>query len=462
MGKSFFVVAQLSALSILLLFVSCKSSNVVKESAFQPSAFDGEMPNGMPPGPPPDGGMPDQGVRKEITATIEVKQDSLLKQNAILQSSTENQSAVASFGKAQVKLIQNRISTSGNSSSMDQSSFYGLNAAVIGCDESVITMEKNMITATGTGANAIFAYGKSVVYSVGDTIDCTAQGAHGLMASGGGTIHASDVTMITRGANSGAIATDRGSGTITVERGKVTTTGADSPGLYSTGKLVASDAEITASGAEVAVIEGANSIELTNSTLLSTFPNKWGVMIYQSFSGDADGVDGVFKMNGGSLSYIDAKGPLFFVTNSNADIHLKNVQLQAPSGVLLKAVAYRWGHEGSNGGNANIWADSQTLTGDLMADKVSKINLSLANNSKLIGGVNSDNKADSVSFSMDNSSLWDVTKDSYVSHLQVSIVGDTVANISGNGHVVYYKKENNKSLENKTYALTNGGYLKPY
>jgi len=44
--------------------------------------------------------------------------------------------------------------------------------------------------------------------------------------------------MSTAGANSGAIATDRGAGTINMSGGSVTTSGADSPGIYSTGNTV--------------------------------------------------------------------------------------------------------------------------------------------------------------------------------------------------------------------------------
>ena len=88
-------------------------------------------------------------------------------------------------------------------------------------------MDHNKITTTGKGANAIFAYGQSVIHSDNDLIDCTDGGAHGIMASGGGTTIARNIQMITRGANSGAIATDRGSGTIIVYSGTVKATGPD-------------------------------------------------------------------------------------------------------------------------------------------------------------------------------------------------------------------------------------------
>ncbi|MGZ4702937.1 MAG: hypothetical protein ACXV98_17145, partial [Ilumatobacteraceae bacterium] len=64
------------------------------------------------------------------------------------------------------------------------------------------------------------------------------------------------------GANSAAVATDRGGGTITVTGGSATTSGQDSPGLYFTGVLDVTGMTIVATGSECAVIEGSNSITL--------------------------------------------------------------------------------------------------------------------------------------------------------------------------------------------------------
>ncbi len=54
---------------------------------------------------------------------------------------------------------------------------------------------------------------------------------------------------------------------------------------------------------------------------------KHGVMIYQSFSGDAGTGTGTFTMTGGSLTA--AAGPLFYVTNTEAVIKLYHATLSA-------------------------------------------------------------------------------------------------------------------------------------
>lgn len=158
----------------------------------------------------------------------------------------------------------------------DYSSFYGLNAAVLATAGSTVSVTGGTVTADGKGANGVFATGSDTSVTLSDlTIDAQGDGAHAVMATLGASMTLTNVDMNTTDAHSGAIATDRGSGTITVTGGTVTTSGADSPGIYSTGVIVVSGATITATGAEAAVIEGANSIDLTDSELSSSMADKW-------------------------------------------------------------------------------------------------------------------------------------------------------------------------------------------
>jgi hypothetical protein len=63
--------------------------------------------------------------------------------------------------------------------------------------------------------------------------------------------------------------------------------------------------------------------------------------------------------------------------------------------------------------------------------------------------------------SMDGTSTWTLTADSHVSTLVANISDSAVANIIGNGYTLFYKTSENKVLEGKTFALKNGGSLKP-
>ena len=252
-----------------------------------------------------------------------------------------------------------------------------------------------------------------------------------------------------------AIATDRGGGTIVATGGTYNTAGRGSPGIYSTGDITVSQGHFNATGAEACVIEGSNSITLKDCVLKAH--RFKGVMVYQSFSGDAEGRNGCFTMQGGSLTA--EEGPLFHVTNTRGTITLTGVKTSMASDVLLSAAADRWGRRGSNGGHAVLIVDAMTLKGNLVCDKISSITATLKNGTTLTGMVQG------ASLAIDPTSKWSVTRDSTIKSLaEIKGVSDSsIPNIEGNGHQVSYDANlaANQWLQGKTYALAKGGQLVP-
>ena len=375
-------------------------------------------------------------------------------------SSSDDVSAVYVTNGGKLTLKNPTIRTSGNTSSQENSSFYGLNAAVLATKGSALTIEGGTIATSGTGANGAISTDAGSSITLSDvTITASNEGGHGVMATQCGSITLINVDMTTSGSHSAPIATDRGSGTITVTGGTVISSGEGSPGIYSTGIITATDLTSTASGSEAVVIEGKNTVTLTNSTLKGE--KLCGVMMYQSFSGDAEVGVATYAMSGGALTA--AVGPLFYVTNTNAVVTLTGVNATADSGTLIKVSDGRWGKEGANGGNLTFTAEKQTLTGDIEVNNISAIALALRNGSSLTGAINAANTGKEVNLTLDASSAWSVTADSHLTCLTDAdgISGNAISNITGNGHTVSYDKNACPALSGKTYALTGGGSLKP-
>jgi hypothetical protein len=371
-------------------------------------------------------------------------------------ASNADQSGVYVTNGGVLTLNNVTVTTSGNTSSDENSSFYGLNAGVLSAGGSQVTINGGTISTTGTGANGAFATGSGSSVTLTDvTINATGDGGHGVMATQGGAVTLNNVVMTTSGAHSAPITTTGGS---------VTTSGQDSPCYYSTGVLTISGNTCSSTGSEIAVIEGANSIVLVDTTASTSVANKWAIMIYQSMSGDAKGTEGTFTMTGGSLAFTAASGPLFFVTNSTGLITLKGVQVTIASGTLVEAGGTdRWGTSGSNGGTVIFTADGQTLTGNMVADSLSSLTVTLQNGSALTGAINAEHTAQAVNLTLDASSTWTVTTDSYLTSLSDAdgISGTTITNIMGNGHIVYYDASACPKLGGLTYTLTGGGSLQP-
>jgi len=444
----------------------------------------GAPPDGVPPmdgagGPPPDGsggpegpggpGGPGGGPMAKAPDSykavyVQNGGDKTLSGGSY-ETAAVDTSAIVVDKKGVFHLSNATIATSGKTSSNDASSFYGLNAAVLAVNGSSVDLSKSNISTTGAGANGAFATGEGSIVTLKDvSIKATGGGGHAVMATRGGKMILDNVDMDTAGANSGAIATDRGSGTIIVNGGKVHTSGPDSPAVYSTGNITVSNAKLSASGSEAAVIEGANTITLKNSELSSTKDGKWGVMVYQSFSGDAEGNKGIYTTEGGSLSYTGTKGPLFFVTNTNAFINLKGVQITTGSNVLLKAAADRWGRHGQNGGHANINAEGVSLSGAVVADNISTVKILLSKQSVLHAMVNAERTAKDVQITLDAFSVWNVEGDSWITTLTENggTTAATLSNINGKGHTVHYLSSANPWLGGATIPLSGGGALTPY
>ncbi|MFN8528320.1 MAG: hypothetical protein U0670_06890 [Anaerolineae bacterium] len=469
-GRSFRPLISLFVLTSLLVIALSAAPSFAQSGT--PA---GNPPAGAPAGAPPDGAAP-PGAAGESTSNPAINatcgtvtidgQSADASSDAVYDSSTSDVSALCVINGGSIAVTNPTITKTGDTSSADSSSFYGLNAAVLVGSGSTTTLEGGTVTTDGAGTNGLFATGEGASIAASDlSIEAIGDGAHAVMATLGGALTLDNVTMYTTGAHSGAVATDRGSGTITVTDSTVTTTGQDSPAIYSTGAISATGGTYTATGAEAAVIEGSNSITLTDVDLSSTFADKWGVMIYQSFSGDAEGSEGVFTMTGGSLTYTSSSGPLFFITNATGSVTLSGVEVTVDSGILAQAAATdRWGTSGSNGGHLVLLADAQALTGNLVADSISTLDITLQNGSSLIGAINPDTAASAVSVTLDATSSWTVTADSFVTTLEGAIItGDAISNIIGGGHNVYYDATAaaNQTFAGLTYSLVGGGELLP-
>lgn len=417
-------------------------------AAIEQALFKGKMPNH---------GGDSVTIAETSTAAFSLKGQKADKASQTFTASHQDESGIKVSGISTLNLSNARIETSGNSSSDENSNFYGLNAGLLAESGSTINIKASTISTVGNGANAVFATGSGSLISLSNVkIKTSGDSARGLDATLKGTVKAANIDITTKGMHCAALATDRGNGTIIVEGGTMTTAGEGSPGIYSTGDIHVTNATLTATGSEAAVIEGKNSITLKNTNLSGA--KLWGVMLYQSFSGDAEVGISRFTMKGGLLTA--ATGPAFYVTNTQASIELTDASILAPSGILIKAGANKWGTTGSNGGTLTFTANHEILAGNILCDTISLVTTSLKNNTAFTGTINPENTG-SVALALDRGSYWNVTGNSYLSSLADE--DNLLANIRDNGFTIYYDSSlaSNSWLKGETYTLRDGGKLMP-
>lgn len=319
-------------------------------------------------------------------------------------------------------------------------------------------------TAIGEGSG-IYASGEgSLITLKNGTITTDGSTAHGVFATHKGTVAVENVTIITRGEHSSALATYQGNGVVTAVGGTYTAFGEYSAGIYSASDISVTDVVCKSVLDNAAVVEGGSSITLKNSVLWAR--EKGGVMIYQSFTDEAPDGASRFEMIGGSISADD--GPIFYVTNTSGSVFLKHVDLFGPSGILLKVLKGEWGVDIAwskpiRGGTVTLVAENQTLPGDVIVDEFSEIDMILKDGTTLTGAIDTDNHGKNVHLTLDATSTWYITADSYLTKLTFydGIPDTGITNIIGDGHSVFYDEEASPALGGKIYDLPNGGKLMP-
>lgn len=407
----------------------------------------------------PPGGMGGPGSRNQnitYSGATELK-TSVTEMSKTYQSSKTDENALLINTKEAVTIAQPTINKTGSSDGGDNCSFYGINAALLVKGGSTTTIKGGVITSNATGANGVFSYGGNGGHNGGqgdgttviieDTkITTTGDGSGGIMTTGGGVTKAKNLTINTSGRSSAPIRTDRGGGVVTVDGGSYTSNGLGSPVIYSTADVTVSNATLTSNMSEGVCIEGKNSITLNNCQMTVSNTNRNGhaqfldaIMIYQSFSGDADSGNSHFTMNGGSLT--NKQGHLFHVTNTNAIISLNNVKLvnEDPATVLLSVCADGW--QGASN-KATLNASHQQLEGTILVGNDSELTLNLADGSTFNGSISGNitnaagntvsTETGTVNVTLGDDCTWTLIADTYITSLK----GDASL-IKANGHRLF-------------------------
>ena len=422
-----------------------------------PERPDGNPPDGGPGGGGFGGGTPPGGGTSDFTYTAVTEITETAEQaEQTYQSETADESALIINTGDAVTISNPTVIKTGDSNGGDNCNFYGLNAGVLAMGGTTTNITGGIIETSASGANGVFSYGGNggrngaegdgTTVNISDTIiTTTGDGSGGIMTTGGGTTNATNLTITTSGRSSAAIRTDRGGGLVTVDGGSYTTNGLGSPAIYSTADITVKNATLVSNLSEGVCIEGKNTITLENCNMTANNTQCNGnatfhdtIMIYQSMSGDADSGTSSFTMTGGSLT--SQSGHMFHVTNTHAVINLSGVQLINEGSDILLSVC----DDGWNGASniAEVNADGQEMEGAILVGDNSSLNLTLTNGSSFTGyfsgeienakGETVSTEIGTVSVSLDETSTWTLTADSYITNFE-----GNAANVTGNGYTLY-------------------------
>ena len=451
------------------------------EPPAKPDGDNGEAPTGeKPDGEPPQGdgqggpggapGGQSQGV-DSYDAANDYTEDTTVDGEILSSTGTDENAAHISEG-AKVSIKNSTITReSSDSQGGDNSSFYGVGAAVLATDGEAY-VSNSTIDTDSKGAAGLFAYGDGTVYASNDTITTKQDTSGGIHAAGGGTLYAWDMTVETNGESSAAIRSDRGGGKMVVNGGTYTSNGVGSPAIYSTADIAVNNATLAANGSEAICIEGLNSIHLYDSDLTGNMSDNeqndctWNVILYQSMSGDSEVGNSTFEMNGGSLTA--KNGGMFYTTNTESTITLSDVNITYAddSEFFLKCTGNSnqrgWGESGANGADCLFTATKQEMQGDVVWDSISQLDFYMTDGSTLTGAVTDDesnagNGGDGYcNLYIGEGCTWTVTGDSTLTGLSNSgtIVDEkgNAVTVKGTDGTVYVEGESDYTITVNSYS----------
>ena len=399
--------------------------------------------------------------------------DTEVSDTSLESTGTDENAALVSSG---ANVTFNNVDITRNSSDStggDNSSFYGVGAALLATDGNAY-VKGGTVTTDAAGGAGLFAYGDGTVYAADTTIKTTQDTSGGIHAAGGGKLYAWNLNVETDGESAAAIRSDRGGGTMVVDGGTYTSNGEGSPAVYCTADIAVKDATLTANGSEAVCIEGLNSLHLFDCDLtgnmsdLSQNDSTWTVILYQSMSGDSEVGNSTFQMDGGTLT--SQNGGVFYTTNTESDITLNAVDItyNNDNEYFLRCTGNNnergWGESGANGADCDFTAISQDMEGDVIWDTISQLDFYMTDGSNLTGAIIDDesfagNGGDGYcNVYVSDDSTWTVTGDSTVSTLSnagtiVDDSGKTVT-IKGTDGTVYVEGDSDHTITVDKYEDT--------
>ena len=314
------------------------------------------------------------------------------------------------------------------------------------CDVTSHTTQADGISSSGEGTRVIVQEG---------TITINRMGSAAVNAIHGGEVVVQETEVNTAGNQSPAFYTLNG-GSVDVTGAFGLTAGQASPLFHSDGKIVATKCRMNAARWTIGNVEDGQLVMVKNDV------KSGGISGFLLYSTKDAAVESMLSLADNKISV--GEGPVFLVTNNdNAHISVKGNSISSKSDMLMEVRADDWGTKGQNGGHAHLWVDKQSLSGNILVDSISSLEVGLRKGAKLNGQINEkENRCAQVSVHIGTGSSWTSKGESYLTSITFEQpLAKGLKQLKGK-HTIYYDPQDpaNAPLEGKEHK-TGGGVLRP-
>lgn len=205
-----------------------------------------------------------------------------------------------------------------------------------------------------------------------------------------------------------------------------------------------------------------------NMSDLSQNDSTWTVILYQSMSGDSEVGNSTFQMDGGTLTSQNGGVFYTTNTESDITLKDVDITYNNDNEYFLRCTGNNnergWGESGANGADCDFTAISQDMEGSVIWDTISQLDFYMTDGSNLTGAIIDDesfagNGGDGYcNVYVSDDSTWTVTGDSTVSTLSNAgtIVDDSGKNVTikGTDGTVYVEGDSDYTITVDKYEDT--------
>ncbi|KAL2844856.1 hypothetical protein BJX68DRAFT_269392 [Aspergillus pseudodeflectus] len=390
-------------------------------------------------------------------------------QHTTLKTDKNDTSVLVATKGADVSVQNTDIIKFGYYSNLIQSSFYGVNAAVLVANNSRIHLSDVNIT-THNGAANVFAYGTDTVayidnawlYSSGPT-------SHALYAAGNGTVHGKNIHTFSGGNRCSAFSGDTPAGYVYVEDSIAHTTGIGSAIGFAVKHLNFTNVIGYAEQAPVLFTIGEGEAVATNCDLTGGL---LGGAVTFSISKDTQAYPFELTLVNTKLKVL-GDGPGLWYGSVYANTYVQSSQILAESGILAvanfstitEAFNFYTGYETSGNivatADSRVYVEESALSGDLVAYNGSTLGFSFKEHSYWSGRAYIGYGDAELGVSLDKTSIWNVTGNTALKNF--TNADTSFSNVKSNGFSITYDRHApaNKALKGKTIKLAGGGTVSP-
>lgn len=344
-----------------------------------------------------------------------------------------------------IQIDGSTLTKSGDTTNETGSRLHGLNAVLTVSEGGTAHIDNTTLTSGGTGANALFATGKGTKITATDiNINTTGNASSGVGATYGGSIHAEEMDITTKGTNSPAIAIDEPQGNVKAANTTISSEGKDSPCIRAEGSVKAMWVKGGALRSPIALIADKGKVMLDSCILRGS--GQSGIL----FKGDGTEMEKGFFHAVDSQLTTTCSGPMLLVESGSFLAVMEHSTFYYSGDTFAKVIS-----------SLTLKGIEQTFKGDIVCQPGSHAKLKFVKNTFFEGALNKSNKAEFASVSMDASSTWNVMGTSYVHSLKNE--DKQCRNIKSNGHTIYYDSnhKDNAWLNGQLLSLPGNGKLVP-